>query len=320
MTLACIGAAHVDRTARALGPVAMGSSNPVEIATSVGGVAGNVARVAARLGADVRFIGLVGDDAAGLAVRRALGADGVVTDGLVALAGGVTASYTAFLDGQGELVVALADMALYDRFDAGLIDAAGPALAEATLWFADANLPGRTLAHLARIKPPGTRLFADAVSVAKAPRLAGLVLDGLFLNRDEARALHPGTSAAKIVAEARAAGRAMVLSFGADGGIVLDADGRLTALDAAPAAPRDATGAGDAMVGAALAALAGGETDLVAAVIQGLVAAAFALEADGSLPGAFDSDLLAARLAETPSLLRAGGQEAMQRLSQLLDA
>ncbi|MEM7566149.1 MAG: PfkB family carbohydrate kinase [Pseudomonadota bacterium] len=291
--IAAIGAAHVDRTARALGPVAMGSSNPVATQDSFGGVAGNVARVAARLGADIAFIGLVGDDAAGRAVREALAREGIDTAGL-GVCDAPTGSYTAFLDADGTLVVALADMGLYDRMTPGWLDAAGAILDACPIHFADANLPRETLAALLGRDKAWLRAV-DAVSTAKAPRLSGLPYDLAFLNADEAAVLPYASGRTDPI---------HVVTEGAAGLLVHRPNADPTRIAAAPAKVVDVTGAGDALIGAALAWLAEAPVDapvdtpgkaLERALARGLIAAAFAIEEPGSLPDRLTRAALDAR-------------------------
>ena len=72
-TVACIGAAHIDRKATAAGPIVPGSSNPVTMRVGAGGVARNVAENLARLGLPVTMVRRVGHDREGDAVLDSLG-------------------------------------------------------------------------------------------------------------------------------------------------------------------------------------------------------------------------------------------------------
>lgn len=281
MQWAAIGAAHLDRIARTLGPVTLGSSNPATVAASPGGVARNVAETLARLGSPVRLVSRLGDDEAGRSVLAATRTTGVDISGVEIVAGVPTAGYSALLDPAGRLVVAFADMAIYDGFDGA---AAAVAASGASHWFVDANLPKPALALLAAHKPAAVVLAADAVSVAKSERLASILpaIDLLFVNLDEARALTGHDDAGEAAASLRRVGvRAVVLTFGAGGALVMDADGG-RALPAAPAEIRDVTGAGDALIGATLHGLGHG-LPLVAAVRRGLVAAAATLGYEGAV-------------------------------------
>ena len=281
MQWAAIGAAHLDRIARAEGAVRLGSSNPATVAASPGGVARNVAETLARLGSPVRLVSRLGDDEAGRSVLAATKTAGVDISGAGIVAGAPTAGYTALLDPAGRLVVAFADMAIYDGFDGA---AAAAAASGTSHWFVDANLPKPALALLAARKPAGVVFAADAVSVAKSERLVPILpaIDLLFVNRDEARALTGLDDASEAATSLRQTGvGAVVLTLGAGGALVMDAGGSL-ALPAAPAEIRDVTGAGDALIGATLNGLRGG-APLSTAVRRGLVAAALTLGYEGAV-------------------------------------
>ncbi|HYD97738.1 MAG TPA: PfkB family carbohydrate kinase [Alphaproteobacteria bacterium] len=284
---ACIGAAHLDRTARALEAVVPGSSNPVVLHQSIGGVARNVAENLARLGAAVAMVSAVGRDEAGAWVLARCAEAGLDMRQAARLEDAATASYTALLEPSGELAVAFADMAIYDRLRPGFLAPRLRALPDCRIWFADANPPAEGLAAIAAAKPAGTLLAADCVSVAKARRLAGLLdrLDLLFCNADEAAALAglpAGTAAADSAARLLAGGaRALVVTQGPRGCLVA-ADGAVEAVPAAPAAVRDVTGAGDSLIAGTLWGLGTG-LPLMEAVRLGRLAAAVTLEYDGAI-------------------------------------
>jgi hypothetical protein len=58
----CVGGAVLDRKYRLIEPVVMATSNPAEGFRSFGGVGRNICENLARLGADVAFVSVVGDD------------------------------------------------------------------------------------------------------------------------------------------------------------------------------------------------------------------------------------------------------------------
>ena len=285
---AAIGAAHLDRIARAQGPVALGSSNPAEVTTAPGGVARNVAENLARLGSDVRLVSRVGDDDAGRLVLSATRNAGVNVSKVEIIPGAATAGYTALLDPAGGLVVAFADMAIYDGFNVErLVEVA----ADAPRWFVDANLPASTLTTLAARKSHDTFFAADAVSVPKSERLHGILpaLDLLFVNLDEARALTGVSDPEAAARRLRAEGvDAVVITLGAEGALVAGSDGTAT-LASYKAEAGDVTGAGDALIGATLDALAGNRP-LIPSVRRGIAAAALTI----AHPGAVRPDLASA--------------------------
>ena len=141
-TVACIGAAHIDRKATAAGPVVPGSSNPVTMRVGAGGVARNVAENLARLGLSVTMVSRVGHDREGDAVLDGLGEAGIGFDLVTRSATAPTATYTALLDKSGELVIGLADMGIYDELTVDVLEPLLPRLEKIPVWFIDCNLPG----------------------------------------------------------------------------------------------------------------------------------------------------------------------------------
>jgi pseudouridine kinase len=293
----CIGAAHVDRRGRAWVPVARGESIPVRLRTTHGGVARNVAEGLGRMGLRVAMAGLVGADADGEAVRAALAPFADVS-ALAAVPDAPTASYTALLEPDGTLAVALADMGIYDDGWGPVLDAAP--LGRAAWTVLDANPPADVLGAAAA-RAGRTRLAANATSAAKARRLSPILprLDVLFANRAEAAALTGRTDPAAAAAALAAAGvRLALVTCGAAGVVAADAGGA-SRFAAPPADVADETGAGDAFAAGVLYGLVRG-ADAADAVRLGLAAAALAVADAATVPAAL-ADLPALHLPTGPT-------------------
>ncbi len=112
--IVCIGASNLDRKLRSLGPLALGTSNPARQTESFGGVARNIAENLARLGAPTSLITAVGPDASGRALLAHADEAGIDTRSVLLVDGAASGTYTAVLDEDGEMRVALADMAIND--------------------------------------------------------------------------------------------------------------------------------------------------------------------------------------------------------------
>ena len=170
-----VGGTNMDVVARTSSPLVAATSNPGHTRISPGGVGRNVAACLGLLGAPVRLVSAVGDDAFGdeaLRVTAACGAD--VT--AVRRAPGATGTYTAVLDDRGELVAAVSDMAIVDELQLETVH-----LTDAALVVLDGNLAHAQAARVvAAAADAGVPLAFEPVSVAKAGRLADLVHD-LFL-------------------------------------------------------------------------------------------------------------------------------------------
>jgi pseudouridine kinase len=298
-SIACYGAANLDRTARCIGELVLRTSNPVTTRQSIGGVARNVAANLTHLGNKVRLTAAIGGDSGGEELVRALTADGIEARGMLRFADATTASYTAVLDRDGELLIGLADMAIYDRITP---EALAPTLEGDSFHgrFVDANLPPACLDAATSRLPQDIVLAASTVSTPKAARLLPFLdrLDVVFANRAEASVLSDidiqnDADALRAADAIRRRGTTTVfVTLGPRGAVVVGADDRLYR-PAIPGAARDVVGAGDAFASGAMSALLAGKS-LHDALIDGLATASLTVEVDG--PN--DPGLSPARVAE----------------------
>lgn len=288
----------MDVIARSDAPVLPATSNPGRTAASPGGVGRNIAEVMARLGSNVALVSRVGDDALGtelLAHTQSAGVDVSTT----LRTPGATGTYTAILDSDGELMVAVSDMRATDQFSAADVRRHAATLHAADLVVLDANLPSEALAAATETPAP---IVVEPVSVPKARRLLPLLdvgVDWLALtpNRDELAALTATSDpeqGARLLHERGV--QHVWVSLGADGSVLSSADGEVRRIRAYPATAADVTGAGDALVGGFCSALLRGVPVLDAAR-WGHAAAALTVEA----PAAVRADLTEALLRERMS-------------------
>lgn len=301
----CIGAANLDRKLRTLGELRMATSNPASAAETYGGVARNIAENLARLGTPCSLLTALGDDAAGQALRTHAEGAGIDMTGSLKLPGAATGTYTAVLDGAGEMVLALADMALYEHLTPAWLAGRQPQRSAASLVVADLNLPEAAVALLlGDAQRSDTPLVLVAVSQAKMARLPrelrGLRL--LILNRGELEAR--AGRALPTEAHVREACRALqadgaqdiVVTCGA-AGVYHTVPGDLHWLPAheiAPADVVDVTGAGDAFSAAVCWSLTQGDADLTRACLRGLQAAALTVQSPHTVSPALTATLLGA--------------------------
>jgi pseudouridine kinase len=285
----CIGAANLDRKLRSLAGIALHTSNPASQSESFGGVARNIAENLARLGTAVALLTATGKDSSGAALLAHAQSLGIDTGGTLQLDGVASGTYTAVLDQDGEMVVALADMALYDRLDPAFVDGRQAQLATSALVVADLNLPlGTVDALVAQARRSEVPLVLVAVSepkMARLPRdLSGVRL--LILNRGElaARVGRELTSDIELdaaVAEVRAQGaRDLIVTRGAEGVLATRGgagEDQIVRLHAHDAEVVDVTGAGDAFAAAVCWSLLQDGDDLELACRRGLELSALTL-------------------------------------------
>lgn len=286
-TILALGGAHIDRRGQVSGTYVPAASNPGMMREDVGGVVFNALRSVVKRGVSASLISVRGGDAAADTVASAIDNAGIADLSVVFL-DRTTPSYTALIDAEGELIVGLADMALYDLAFPKQIRRAKvrEAVGAADAILCDANLPTAALERLVALAGDQP-IFAIAVSPAKVVRLTPLLdhLSVLFMNRREAAALVGGELSGEALVDAL---RRISLNAGvvtAGGAPVLGFDG-IGIFEIAPPAPRkiaDVTGAGDALTGATVAALLRG-LPLRAALREGVAAAMLAIESPQAVP------------------------------------
>ncbi|HVA28175.1 MAG TPA: PfkB family carbohydrate kinase [Candidatus Baltobacteraceae bacterium] len=274
----CVGGACIDRKYATRNRVLFDSSNPARMTTHFGGVARNVAENLARLGVAVDLLACVGADAGGEGLVAHLARTGVATDAIEYVAGSATGEYAAIVDPDGNLLLGVVDSGAIDALDVAYLERHTGAFATADWVFLDTNLSAECIDWVyANKRSSGYKLAADGVSEAKVPRL-GIdlgAIDVLFLKQAQAQT-YLGTRDAPpedVARSLRARGaRCTIVTCGADGCIVASED-RITHLPAVAASPIDATGAGDALIAAALYRLLAGDATEAAAAIGTLLAA-----------------------------------------------
>ncbi|KAI8332451.1 Ribokinase-like protein, partial [Chlamydoabsidia padenii] len=118
--LLVIGGAALDITATATKrgiPTLLHTSTPGSVRHALGGVGRNVCEAAMRVGASCMLLSATGDDVAGSTLRHSMTGLGMGTSLIDTLPSQSTAVYNAFHDTDGQLVAAVADMAIFDHLD-----------------------------------------------------------------------------------------------------------------------------------------------------------------------------------------------------------
>jgi pseudouridine kinase len=226
-------------------------------------VAFNIARTLSELDCIVGLASRVGSDPGGKALVDYLAHSRIEAIDISEETTHHTATYTAVVGPQGELVLGLADMEIYDHLDSRYWSSRGDKLAEWDAWCLDTNLPERGFQYLSTLanRP---QLYAVVSSPSKGARLKSSLrhINTLILNVAEASVLtgqsHCGIGGAEKAAQllcAKGVDRTLVTQ-GANGGAWADASGSGTM--AAPPQSNQlirVSGAGDSLAAAAIAAL-----------------------------------------------------------------
>ena len=283
-----VGGANVDiKACSAAAPLA-GTSNPGTTRITPGGVGRNIAETLARLGTPTRLVAAVGDDALGDQLLTDTAAAGVDVGGVHRLAGMATGTYTAVLSPEGELAVAVADMAVTDALTPDHLP--DDLLHGAALLVVDGNLAAATIGRALDLAASASvPVVVEPVSVPKAARLRPLLgrqLRAITPNQDELVALtgpagggDDGATLEERIDRLHHAGAELVwVRLGLDGSVLSGPGGRVR-LPSIPADVVDVTGAGDAMLAAFCHALLGGAAPAEAAA-YGHAAAALTVASD----------------------------------------
>lgn len=303
--IAVVGGAHVDRRGRIFGATRPGASNPGAWFEEAGGGGFNAARALSLLGHDVTMISAAGGDAAAALVEAAAERTGVKLSGFHFL-DRQTPSYTAILEADGNLAIALADMALYDLMTPRRLKVnwLREALGEADLILCDANLPADTITALAdHAAERAIPIAAIAISPAKVMRLEKSLtkLDFVFMNEAEARALSgssPDVSAWPAIMRANGL-RGGAITRGMEPAVAWNAEESALLPPPQVSAIGDVTGAGDAFAAGALFAFLsnGGIADMIR---SGTALAGITVRSALAVAENVNRDLLSAALSLVP--------------------
>ncbi|WP_156290641.1 PfkB family carbohydrate kinase [Oceanobacillus salinisoli] len=195
-SIVCIGGANTDRKAKSEQKVHLHSSNPVKITEVCGGVARNLAENLSRLGHNTSLMTCVGNDREGEWLLSESKKQGVDVSQVWILETKRTGTYTALIDVNGEMVVSMADMNIYENITIEMIEEKWSHIVASQAVFLDTNIPEDCIRFLIeRCKEEKISLYINPVSSAKAQRLPynlkGVEL--LILNQQEAEMLVEST-------------------------------------------------------------------------------------------------------------------------------
>jgi len=247
-----------------------------------GGKGANQAVAARRLGLDVRFVGLVGDDALGRQLRQGLREEGIDVAALGESAGiSGMAAISLTPDGENAITVAAGANA---RLEPGYVLALPDDAFACRALLLQLEIPlDAALAAARRARRAGASVLLNPspVPLGGAAELLAAT-DWLACNRAEAEALtghrDPGAAAQALLALGPAA---VFVTLGARGAIVAaGAETRLA--PAPPVAAVDTTGAGDAFMGALAYAICRRGPDPFAAAPLAVAAGAAATRRRGA--------------------------------------
>jgi len=229
--------------------------------TFPGGKGGNQAVAAARLGADVTFVGRVGADEFGKMLTANLANEGVDTAGIQVDKSEPSGTAVIIVGAAGQNMIAVAP-GVNARVGSADVGRAIARLGEGDILVLQLEIPVDSVAlAISDAQAKGARVLLNAAPASPAlPQLLKHV-DVLVINEVEARALAGSpiedfSDAIGVAREVTEGGVELsVITLGALGAVAADAAGAFQ-VDAPRVSTADTTGAGDAFVGALAAGLA----------------------------------------------------------------
>lgn len=250
-----IGGANLDITAQSGAALVQGDSNPGFVRFGFGGVARNIAENLARLRRPVDLMTVVGDDPWGQQMLASAQALGIGTQATQQVRGAATPSYLSVHGADGDMVVAVNDMALLSQLGPEAVHRQAPRLQAAQAVVADCNLGAETLQAVLQVAGL-VPVAVDAVSAAKCLRVRPLLhrLWLLKLNALEAQtlvgfAVHSAGDAQRAAQNLCAQGVQQVLiSLGGAGAVWCERGAGSGQVPCISVAVQNTSGAGDALM------------------------------------------------------------------------
>lgn len=285
--VAVVGGVNVDIGGRSLAPLVAADSNPGQVSISLGGVGRNIAHNMALMGLDVQLLTAYGNDLNGERVAASCSELGIDLSHALRLSDMATSTYLYLTDPDGEMALAVSDMAICEKISPAYLATHLAQLQNARVVVADANIPSQSLEYLA--ENCTAPLFVDPVSTTKAEKLRPILhkIHTLKPNRLEAELL----SGVKIESKEdllKAADRLLekgvhrlFISLGADGVLAAMGQERLW-IPNLPGKMVNTTGCGDAFMAALVWAYLQG-SDLQQTAMAGLAAGSIAMEFDETI-------------------------------------
>ena len=294
-----VGGVNIDIGGQSLSPLVGRDSNPGHVAVSVGGVGRNIAHNMTLLGMKVCLLTAFGDDIYARKIIESCEELGIDTSAALQVPGEATSTYLYINDNDGDMAVAVSDMAICGEITAEYLAEHEALLNGAEIVVADANIPASSLVWLAgHCEAP---LFVDPVSTRKAGKLKPLlkkihtmkpnlieagVLSGIKITDDATLWAAAKTLLARGL-------RRVFITLGAGGVLAAEGDEVIT-VPCFPGEPVNTTGAGDAFM-AALAWAWPQDLGLAETCRFALAAASIAGESPGTINPEMSAEAVAAR-------------------------
>jgi ribokinase len=280
--IAVLGSVNMDLVLRVPRFPAPGETlSGTEAATYAGGKGANQAVAAARLGADVRFFGKVGDDAFGDRLLSESGGSGVDVESVERELDCASGLASIWVNEAGENAITLAPGA-NGRVDESYLLRHLETICSADILLLQLEIPIETIAQLLRRLPKGRPIaILDPAPAQDLSQLPLSRIDILTPNEHELRLISGKDSVEEGAFQLIDRGvNNVICTLGAQGAIWFSADGAMSHFSSPEVEVVDTTAAGDAFNGALAWALQ--TSSLEDAIAQAVIAGALATTKSGA--------------------------------------
>ena len=250
-----VGGVNIDIGGHSAAPLVAKDSNPGRVTVCPGGVGRNIAHNLCLLGVDTCLLTAIGDDLYANHIADSCEDLGIDVSHALRVPRGTTSTYLYLNDSDGDMALALSDMAICEKITPQYLQENLDLIGRADVIVIDTNIPAESIAWIAGNSP--VPVFADPVSTAKAEKLRPVLpkIHTLKPNLMEAELL-TGLPAANDISLFHI-GRALLDTGLQRAAVTLGSRGTLaadrSAIEIIPrcnAHVRNATGAGDAYMAA----------------------------------------------------------------------
>lgn len=279
--IAVVGSAMMDLTAYADVLPEPGQTLAGQLfTTGFGGKGANQAVMAAHCGAEVHFIGKLGNDVFGAAI-----ADNFVKVGIhskyVQQSQTPTGVAHIWVDGNGENRIIIIPGANHEIESAKAVEAIN-SIKDLSVVVAQCEIKQEvTLAAFKASKARGCTTILNPAPYQEISAELLALCDWIIPNETEFRELHGALPTSDSVLQSFRPGKNSIVTLGSQGAVYVSADGQLTKVGAPKVTAVDTTGAGDAIVGTFAYSLASGK-DPVSAMTMGIRVASLSVTRKGA--------------------------------------
>ena len=294
--IAAVGGVNVDIGARAEALLIPGDSNPGRIRMNPGGVCRNIAHNLALMGLKVEMLTVLGDDLYAGLIADSCAKLGIDLSHSVVIRDASTSTYSYIANPEGEMVLAVSDMEIYNQMTPQVLEPRLEWLNSAEAVVMDTNLTEETVCWICG--HASVPVFADPVSTSKALKLLPVLskIHTLKPNRLEAEVMTgiiiTDEDSLNRAADAllKAGVKRVFLTLGSGGVLAADADHRFR-MSNPGVIPVNTTGCGDAFAAALVWAYEKG-MDLERSAVAGLAAAGVAMSGNETVNPLMSEDKL----------------------------